>query len=181
MKMQHARLALTVGLVVVAGCADDGGDDGDDAGAGAADPAVEVTAVDYGFDGLPDELDAGTTLTLRNQSDAELHELVALRLGADEDRPVDELVALPQAELEALFAGEPALVLVAPPGDQGFVALGDGALGDPGRYAVFCFIPTGADPQAYLDALEATPGQPPQVDGGPPHFTAGMYAEVVVR
>ena len=51
------------------------------------------------------------------------------------------------------------------------------------RPAVVCFIPTGADPQAYLDALEANPGQPPQVDGGPPHridnIDRGVVAEVV--
>ena len=43
-----------------------------------------------------------------------------------------------------------------------------------------CFIPTGADPQAYLDALGENPGQPPQVDGGPPHHTAGMYTDLIV-
>ena len=72
-------------------------------------------------------------------------------------------------------------MLVAPPGEDGFAAVGDGALGEPGRYLVMCFIPTGADPAAYLDALEANPGQPPSVSGGPPHFTAGMYREVTVR
>ena len=42
-------------------------------------------------------------------------------------------------------------------------------------------IPTGAEPQAYLDELEANPGQPPQVEGGPPHFTGGMFQQVVVQ
>lgn len=44
-----------------------------------------------------------------------------------------------------------------------------------------CFIPTGANPAAYLDALEANPGQPPSVPGGAPHFTAGMYSELTVQ
>ena len=104
-----------------------------------------------------------------------------MRLAEDEDRTADELVALPERELGALFAGPPAVVLVAPPGEDGFAAVGDGTLGEPGRYLVLCFIPIGGDPDAYLDALEANPGQPPSVPGGPPHFTAGMYGEVTVR
>ena len=104
-----------------------------------------------------------------------------MRLAEDEDRTAEELVALPEQELGALFAGPPALVLIAPPGEDGFVAVGNGALDEPGRYLFSCFIPTGADPAAYLDALDANPGQPPSVAGGPPHFTTGMYAEVKVR
>lgn len=179
-------LTLALALGAAAGC---GADDTDEAATSTTDapttassPAssVEVTAVDFAFVGLPAQLEAGTPITLRNMSVAELHELVAIRVPDDEQRSIDELLALPAAELEALFAAPPALVAVAPPGEDGFVAVGDGTLIDPGRYAVVCFIPTGADPQAYLDALEANPGQPPQVDGGPPHLTAGMYAEVVV-
>lgn len=94
---------------------------------------------------------------------------------------MDELVALPPADLEALFGGPPPLVLVAPPGEDGFAAVGDGTLPEPGRYLFLCFIPQGADPDAYLGALEASPGVPPDVPGGPPHFVSGMYQEVTVR
>jgi hypothetical protein len=58
--------------------------------------------------------------------------------------------------------------------------LGDGTLHEPGRYVVLCGIPLGADPQAYLDAAQTSDG-PPDVPGGPPHFTAGMFAELVVE
>lgn len=44
-----------------------------------------------------------------------------------------------------------------------------------------CFIPTGADPEKYLDAAAASSGEPPVVSGGPPHFVNGMYAELVVE
>jgi hypothetical protein len=182
----RALVAVTLALGTTAGC----GDGSDEATTTTADvpatssaPAastVEVTTVDFAFEGLPAELTAGTSITVRNTSAAELHELVALRLPDDEVRSVEELLALPPEELETLFAASPALVAVAPPGEDGFIALGDGTLTEPGRCAVVCFIPTGADPQAYLDALEANPGQPPQVDGGPPHLAAGMYAELVV-
>ena len=44
-----------------------------------------------------------------------------------------------------------------------------------------CFIPTGADPQEYLDAAAETDEGRPQVDGGPPDFVHGMYAELTVE
>jgi hypothetical protein len=146
----------------------------------AAPTAAEVTAVDYAFEGLPETLAAGGALTLTNSSTAELHELVAFRLPDDEERSVEELVALPEAELESLFTGEPATVLLAPPGGGAQIeAVGDGTFAEPGRYVVFCAIPTGADPDAYLNA---PPGDgPPDVPGGPPHFLAGMYGGFTVE
>lgn len=181
-----SALAITIALAAGA-CGDDDEPSSAEATttttAAAADTegdTIDVTAVDYGYQGLPDDVPAGSTLSLRNDSDAEVHELVAMRLADDETRTADELLALPQAELEALFGGPPALVLVAPPGEDAFVALGDGSLVEPGRYLAVCFIPTGADPIAFLDALEANPGVPPQVDGGPPHFTGGMFQELTV-
>jgi hypothetical protein len=146
----------------------------------AAPTEAEVTAVDYAFEGLPEALAAGGTLSLTNSSIAELHELVAFRLPDDEKRSVEELVGLPEEELGALFAGEPAMVLLAPPGGgEQIEAVGDGTLSEPGRYAVFCAIPTGADPDAYLNA---PPGDgPPDVPGGPPHFLAGMYGDLTVE
>jgi len=41
-------------------------------------PTIEVTAADFGFAGLPATVPAGTTITLSNQSNVELHEFVAL-------------------------------------------------------------------------------------------------------
>jgi hypothetical protein len=185
--MQRSRTcviapALALSLLIVTAC----GDDGDDEAAVAStttttvNDSVAVSAADYRFEDLPEELPSGRTITLHNTSTAELHELVLLRLEDDERRSVDELMALPEEQLDALFGAPPALVLVAPPGEDGFVALGDGTVDEPGRYIAVCFIPTGANPQAFLDALEANPGQPPSVDGGAPHFTSGMYQEVTV-
>lgn len=179
-------LALTP-LLLAAACGDDDDDraatttTGAPAEDNAGGAAVAVTTFDYRYEGLPADLAVGDTLALHNQSTAEVHELVLMRLPEDETRSADELLALPQGELEGLFTAPPALVLVAPPGEDGFVALGEGTLTEPGRYIALCFIPTGADPQAYLGALDANPGQPPAVEGGPPHFTAGMFEEVTVR
>jgi hypothetical protein len=178
-------LALTLAGGIAA-CGDDDDDAADATTTSETDttePAeetVEVTAVDYAFEGLPESIEAGTRLTLTNSSTAELHELVAFLLPATESRSVEEIAALPEAELEGLFSGEPAAVLLAPPGggDQ-IEAVGDGTFTELGRYLVFCAIPTGAHPDAYLNA---PPGDgPPEVEGGPPHFTQGMYGEFRVE
>ena len=179
--------------VVAAGCGDD---DEDDASADATDAisatttpadsgdatteATEVVAVDFGFEGLPDTIEAGTRLTLRNDSEVEVHELVAMAIPPEETRSTEELITLPEPELFAAIPGEPALVLVAPPGEESFPALGDGTL-EAGRYLVFCAIPTGADPDELMQAMQEATDGPPQVDGGPPHFASGMYAELTVE
>lgn len=140
---------------------------------------VEVVLEDYRFRDLPDRVPAGTRLTVRNESAHELHELVAFRIPDDEPRGVALLAGLPPDELlEAL--GPPVAVLLSPPGsDEVVPAVGDGTLAEPGRYGIFCFIPTGADPDEYLAA--PTEDGPPQVDGGPPHALRGMVAELVVE
>jgi plastocyanin len=149
--------------------------------AAAAQPVeVAVTAVDYGYDGLPTRVAPGTSITLTNTSATELHEFVAIRLPDDETRPIEELVQLPPEALAAFFPLVET-VIIAPPGEAGFAVEGIAVLTEPGRYAILCAIPTGADPVEYLDAVAEAGGGPPQVDGGPPHFAVGMYAEVVVE
>ena len=190
-----ARL-VALPLILAIGAAGCGDDDEDDASADATDAvsttttpadsgdasteATEVVAVDFGFEGLPDTIEAGTRLTLSNDSEVEVHELVAMAIPPEETRSTDELITLPEPELFAAIPGEPALVLVAPPGEESFPALGDGTL-EPGRYLVFCAIPTGADPDELMQAMQEATDGPPQVDGGPPHFASGMYAELTVE
>jgi hypothetical protein len=148
----------------------------------AADDVVEVTAVDYAVQGLPEKIEAGTKLALANDAPAELHELVVMRLPDEEKRPVSELVKLPEEEIGKLFGStQPATVLLAAPGGEQINAVGDGTISEPGRYAVICSIPTGADPQAFLDAAAESNGGPPQTAGGPPHLAHGMFAELIVE
>ena len=143
---------------------------------------VEVGAVDFAFEDLPERIPAGTRLTLENRAPDELHELVAFRLADDERRPVTELLQLPPAELGAILgAAPPRTVLLAAPGEEQIPAVGDGTLDEPGRYLIMCSIPTGVDPATYLAAAAAAGGQQPQVEGGPPHFVQGMAAELVVE
>lgn len=152
------------------------------AACGGGDDTKTVTAVDYSFKDLPKEVDAGTTLTLENSSTKELHEMVVIRVADDEKRPVAQLVNLPEAEREKVFAGQPAMVLIAPPnGGEMIKAVGDGKLTEEGRYAVICSVPIGADPAAFLAAAQLSQGGPPNVPGGPPHLTQGMFGEITVK
>lgn len=141
---------------------------------------IVVRAVDFGYEGLPTTVPAGTTIVLENSSAMELHEFVAIRLPDDETRSVQELVQLPPQELAAFFPLVET-VIIAPPGEAGFPVEGTGTLTEPGRYAIICAIPTGADPAEYLAAAAEAEGGPPEVEGGPPHFAVGMWAEVIVE
>jgi hypothetical protein len=115
---------------------------------------LDVTAVNYAFEGVPDSLDAGTTsLALTNDAD-EMHEMVLFRRADGETRSVDELLALPQ--------GDPALEVVTAafvqPGETGYTT----ADLEAGGYIGVCFLPVGG------------------AEDGPPHFTEGMVTEFEV-
>ncbi|MGH3650275.1 MAG: hypothetical protein ACRDU9_06145 [Acidimicrobiia bacterium] len=176
--------------LIVAACGDDEGEGatttldrvtttiaGDTTGPSEGDQ-VAITAVDYSFQGVPENAPVGTELTLTNASEAEVHELVLIKIDDDETRPLEELLQLPEAETEEIseFVG----VSVSFPGEDGTVVDGSLALEEPGRYALFCFIPIGADPEAFREAVESGAEEAPDVEGGPPHVTQGMYAEIVV-
>ena len=146
-----------------------------------ADTSVTIAGVDYGFGDVPESVPVGTKLGFDNTSDVELHEMVVFRIPDDVDAPLDELVQLPPEELEATL-GAPVTVMLQPPGaPEPVVAVGDGTLAEPGRYALMCFIPVGADPDEYMAAAQAAGGgKPSGVAGGPPHFVSGMHAELQV-
>lgn len=168
----HQSVVATVAVAVLAlaACGDNG--------ANISEPGtIEVELSDFRFEDLPRSVEAGTQIAISNTSATELHELVAFRLDDGDDRTVDDVLADPAA----LLASEPTLVLIAAPGsDEHVVAVGDGALAEPGRYLIACFIPTGADPDEYLAAAATSEG-PPDVPGGPPHIAHGMFAEILVN
>jgi plastocyanin len=165
------RIALTVAAMLLIGACS----------SNELEPTtVEVRAVDYGFEGLPERVAAGSTFTVINESSVELHELVAIKLPEGERRTADELVQLPPEELAAFFPLVES-VIIAPPESDGFVVEGTGTLSEPGRYLIICAIPTGANPQEYMAAAAEAEGGPPEVAGGPPHLAMGMYGEVVVE
>jgi uncharacterized cupredoxin-like copper-binding protein len=154
---------------------------GSDSTASSDHVTVAVQGVDYAFEDLPAEVAAGTELTFSNASEVEFHEMVVIRIPDDEERPVEELLQLPEEEIDAIFGdGPPALVSVAGPGEDGMPVVGDGTITEPGRYVVACFIPVGADPAAVADAMQSTGTEQPDLGDGPPHFTQGMWAELTV-
>ncbi len=173
----HRTIAVLAAASVLglSACGDDDSTDGP-----IDDGVLTVEMSDFAFDGLPESVPAGTKLVVENNSTAELHELVALRIADTEERSVEELMALPEDELGAVAGPMPATVLLAAPGGPQVAAVGDGTLTEPGRYLLLCAIPTGADPAQYLEAAAESAG-PPEVPGGPPHLVHGMFAELIVE
>lgn len=184
-RVSGARLmsmALAATLVLGACATDDATEEEDTTDTTAPEAqSVEVTAANYVYSGVPPEMDAGTTLSLTNESSDEVHEIVAFRLPDDETRSAADLIKLSQEELEGALGGPPATVVVALPNEQGEVAVGDGTLSEPGRYLFLCMIPVGADPAVYEEAMKNPQEGPPEIENaGPPHFTQGMVAETDV-
>jgi len=191
---RRARLLAAVALVGIFGLSACGDDDEQPAASGeentttsAAEASseggetIEVTGVDYAFEGIPTTVEAGTEFTFRNGSDKEAHELVLVKVKEGETRSAQELLELPEEESEKLveFQG----VAVAPePGGEGRVVDGELVVKDPGRYLALCFIQVGSDPAKLQEAMENPEGGPPaeDPDAGPPHFVQGMVQEFTV-
>jgi hypothetical protein len=170
---------------------------------------VNVAASEYEFSGMPEELPAGPTIIALENVGEEFHEIVLLRINDDVTMPVEELVALPDEEVEtmATFAG----ATFAPPGATAQTVVDF----TPGRYVALCSLPEGATPEV-MEQLEAAEGTAPERSApvgsepagtepaatepagtepagsapegsmpggpevGPPHFTLGMIQEFTV-
>lgn len=121
-----------------------------------ADTVVDVTAVDYEFEGLPETIEAGTAGFRMTNEGAEPHVIVLFRYNDGDTTSLEDLLALP--EDQAAQHGTVVGTSFAAPGSwgAGFVEL------EPGRYAALCPIPVGG------------------TETGPPHFMEGMAAEFEV-
>ncbi len=118
---------------------------------------VEVTGVDYAFEGVPDSLPAGAVaLSFHNASESEEHEMIVARKADGVDLSWDEILNLPEEESESMV--EFTTAAFAPPGGD------SAALGTltPGEYVMVCFVPVGG------------------AEDGPPHFSQGMVQEFTV-
>lgn len=131
---------------------------------------VDITAVEYAFQGLPETVSTGPTAVYLRNEGQEFHEAVMFRINDDVTQSVEELLALPQEEAQTMteFVG----ATFAAPGSASATSI---ELTEPGRYAVVCFVPVGMTPEA-LEAMG--PEEEPQ---GPPHFTQGMFQEFTVE
>lgn len=192
------RSLIGVTLLALAACGGNAGDTIDEATVSEVTTAetveeettvaegetIEVTAHDYVFNGLPESVVPGASFTLRNDSEAEAHEMVVVRIADEETRNLEELLELPEEDTEDVveFQG----VLVALPGEEGVnpEAGGDSiTVTEPGRYAVVCFIPEGADLEVVEQALSgaAEAEEEPDLGDGTPHAFLGMVGEFQVE
>lgn len=118
---------------------------------------IDVSGIDYGFEGLPDTIDAGR-VAIRFTNNTEMdepHELVLMRKVEGVTETASELLALPEEELMSKII--PAAVVFADAKDGTGVALVDL---EAGNYVAVCMIPTHGD--------------------GAPHAMNGMVADVEV-
>jgi hypothetical protein len=119
---------------------------------------VEVTGVDYAFEGVPATVPAGTVaFSFTNASEGEEHEMIILKKADGVTQSFEEILDLPEEESESLieFAG----AAFAPPGGDS-AALAELTAGE---YSMVCFIPVGG------------------AEDGPPHFTEGMFQQFTVE
>ena len=118
---------------------------------------VEVSGVDFAFDGIPTELPAGrSAITFTNESDAgEPHEMVVVRRNEGTTEPVMDLLVLAPEELFSKVT--PTGLVFVEHADESAVTLLDL---EPGQYVVVCMIPVGGE--------------------GAPHAMEGMTAEFTV-
>jgi plastocyanin len=147
-----AALALVAG-----GC----GDDSDDGGGGEA---LDVTAVDFAFQNLPEEIDGGAvTVNFTNEGETD-HEIAFVEIG---DTPIDQFFedfepVITEGAPFPDYIGTVVGANEAAPGESGTFTY---TLSD-GTYAVFC-------------ALTGTPDDP-EAEDAPPHFVQGMQQSVTV-
>jgi hypothetical protein len=128
--------------------------------------ALDVTATEYAFDGIPEEVPAGTTLLTFANDGTEFHEAVVMQIAEGEERSFEELMALPEEESMALVTNK--AFVFTPPDTETYVT----AELDPGRYVAICFVPTGATPEALESGAT--------LDESDGHFMHGMVTEFQV-
>lgn len=141
-------------------------DVGDYLAANCGFETLDVTAKNYEFENIPETVPAVTTVINFANTGTEFHEIALFQLAEGEERSVEELLALPDGELESLVT-EKAFVFT-PPDAQTYAT----AELDPGRYVGICFVPVGATPEA-LETGQA-------LDEADAHFLHGMVAEFTV-
>jgi hypothetical protein len=129
------------------------------------DSKAEVSAKDYAFEGIPDQVEAGETALLFTNNGEEAHELAIMRKKDGVTQTWDEILSLSEEEGQKLV--EQAGGTFAPSkGKQGLAVVDL----TPGEYVAICFIPTGTT----FDE------KGPHEGDGPPHFTKGMRVEFEV-
>lgn len=174
-------------LLLLAGCGDDDSDD-DDAGtevpageevdegdeAPAEPTSLDLTAIDYGFEGVEAVGAGALTINLTNTG-AEPHQAVLMTLN-DGATAEDVAAATDEAGVFALGSpvGGPVAALPGAPAESATIAV------EPGEYAVICFIPDAAGVPHYasgmVSPLTVTEGEGAEVPAGDETITATDFA-----
>ncbi len=63
-------------------------------------PVIDVTAQEYAFVGIPEEIAAGPTIFNITNEGEQVHEMIVFRISDDVDLPVQEILQLPDEETE---------------------------------------------------------------------------------
>lgn len=121
---------------------------------------TEVTAVDYGYQGLPARLKAGVNRFGLKNTGTETHEMGFLVKKAGVTDSFDAILALPQGK--AMAKVDVVNFLEVHPGQVDYTSVDLKT----GSYEVVCFVSKGTTADK--------PGD------GPPHFTLGMKQEITV-
>jgi hypothetical protein len=122
---------------------------------------LDVTATEYEYDGIPDELETGYHVLNFSNEGQEQHEMFAFKVNDGVTESLDEIFAGPEEEIFGKIT--PVNATFAFPGKSDS---GSWNLTSPGNYAIVCFVSTGS--------VGETEGD------GPPHFTQGMVHEFTV-
>jgi hypothetical protein len=118
--------------------------------------AIDVTALDYSYVGIPDQIKAGRTSFKMVNKGKEPHEIVILRRNDGVSDSFEDLSKLPQDQMmsKVSFSG----VAFGGPGSTTFAAVDL----KPGTYFLVCNMPKGGQPD------------------GQPHFMLGMERTITV-
>lgn len=127
---------------------------------------LDLTAREYEFD-APDAAGAGQTSIFLTNEGGEVHEAIVFRIHDDVTETLEELLALPEEEVQTKVT-EAGAAFAAP----GVTGTGVADLTEPGRYAIVCFVPVGTTAEVLAS------GEEPQ---GEPHAMRGMVAELTVE
>jgi hypothetical protein len=133
-------------------------------------PVVDVSAIDYEFQDVPETLVAGPqVLQFTNDAPKEHHEMVLLRVNPGVDLSARKLLALPEKKLAK--RAEVVGAAFALPGDEDTLA----ASLEPGRYVYACFIEVGT-----TSGGEDEHGGDEHAGAAKPHWKQGMFGELEV-
>ena len=124
---------------------------------------VDVTAVDYAFEGVPETLPAGITTFAFSNEGEEMHEMLMVRF-KDPSTTIEDLMKLSDQEAQSKldFLG----ASFGPPGASDI----ESKELTPGKYALLCFVPVGSTSEEAARKAD-----------GPPHVARGMSAEFTVE